>query len=88
MVDEPPLSDQISGASSFTERFQTRGPADPQGRSLRQFDLRPRLFNYRCSYLIYSDSFDAIPDPVRVRALKRPGTIVFSLRGIFPVKKR
>tara|TARA_R110002073_G_scaffold6540_6_gene38441 strand:+ start:2995 stop:4332 length:1338 start_codon:yes stop_codon:yes gene_type:complete len=76
MVDEPLLSDQISGTSSFTESFQTRGPADPQGRSLRQFDLRTRLFKYRCSYLIYSDSFDAIPDPVRTRALTRLRTIL------------
>ncbi len=71
MVDAPLLSDQISGTSSFTETFQTRGPTDPQGRSLRQLDLRTRLFKYRCSYLIYSDAFDAIPDAVRKRAIKR-----------------
>ncbi|WP_442510952.1 hypothetical protein SH528x_002603 [Novipirellula sp. SH528] len=76
MVDEPLLSDKISGTSSFTKSFQTRGPTDLQGRSLRQFDLRTRLFKYRCSYLIYGDSFDAIPDPVRTRALQRLRTIL------------
>jgi hypothetical protein len=28
---------------------------------LRQFDLQTRIFKYPCSYLIYSESFDALP---------------------------
>ena len=42
-----------------------RGPRDSKGRSLRDFDLHTRIFRYPCSYLIYSDSFDALPDPAR-----------------------
>ncbi|MGB6044666.1 MAG: hypothetical protein WBF93_16015, partial [Pirellulales bacterium] len=32
-----------------------------QGRSLRTFDLQGRLFRYPCSYLVYSEAFDALP---------------------------
>lgn len=28
---------------------------------MRQFDLEHRLMRYRCSYMIYSDVFDALP---------------------------
>jgi hypothetical protein len=37
------------------------GPRDAQGRSLRDLDLRSRLFKYPCSYMIYTDAFDALP---------------------------
>ena len=37
------------------------GPRDSKGRSLRKFDLNHRLFRYPCSFLIYSDSIDALP---------------------------
>ena len=33
----------------------------PQGRSLRDLNLRDRLFEYPCSYLIYSQPFDELP---------------------------
>ena len=39
----------------------TGGPFDSQGRSLRQFDLQTRMFKYPCSYLIYSESLNALP---------------------------
>jgi hypothetical protein len=41
------------------------GPKDPRGRSLRDFDLRTRLFKYPCSFLIYSESFTALPAPAK-----------------------
>jgi hypothetical protein len=59
------LTDPVSGCSSFAEDFQSRGPRDPDGRSLRDFDLQRRMFKYPCSYLIYSHSFDALPDSIR-----------------------
>ena len=34
-------------------------------------DLQTRLFKYPCSYLIYSDAFDALPQSVRTRVLRR-----------------
>ena len=63
-ADEVPLAG-IRGSSSFAADFQTRGPRDARGRSLRQLDLEHRLFTYPLSYLIYSDSFDALPDVVK-----------------------
>jgi hypothetical protein len=64
-ANEAPLETSITGTSGFAEEFAARGPRDPQGRSLRDFDLHTRIFKYPCSYLIYSESFDAIPAPAR-----------------------
>lgn len=68
-VNETPLSidgtSRIDRDSAFAREFQARGIRDPQGRSLRDFDLKTRIFRYPCSYLIYSDSFDAIPEPTK-----------------------
>jgi hypothetical protein len=63
-VDEAPL-DGITGTSGFAERFSARGPRDSKGRSLRDFDLQRRLFRYPCSYMIYSEAFDALPAAAR-----------------------
>ncbi len=58
---EAPLTAKLLGTSSFADEFAARGPRDTQQRSLRDFDLERRLFQYPCSYLIYSRSFDALP---------------------------
>ncbi|QDV18542.1 hypothetical protein Pan153_32010 [Gimesia panareensis] len=63
-VDELQLEDRIEGLSGFQTEFPQAGPRDSKGRSLRDFDLERRLFKYPCSYLIYSDSFEALPKPV------------------------
>ena len=55
----------VKGTSNFTTEFQALGPKDAQGRSLRDLDLNDRVFKYPLSYLIYSDSFNALPDPVK-----------------------
>src|SRR5262245_4141765 len=62
---ETPLTDKVRGTSTFAEEFAKRGPRDPRGRSLRDFDLEKRLFKYPCSYLIYSKAFDAMPTVVK-----------------------
>jgi hypothetical protein len=64
-ANEVPLTDRIRGTSSFAEQFSALGPRDPRGRSLRDFDLRTRIFRYPCSYLIYSASFNALPEPAK-----------------------
>jgi hypothetical protein len=61
-ADEAPLPAAITGSSGFAEAFAARGPADHQGRSLRQFDLNRRLMRYPCSYMVYSAAFAALPD--------------------------
>jgi hypothetical protein len=70
-TDEAPLREPIGGVSTFTKAFPERGPRDSQGRSLRDFDLRTRLFRYPLSYMIYSRAFDALPDAVRTRVFRR-----------------
>ncbi len=60
-VDETPLAGKIEGTSGFTQMFSAQGPRDARGRSLRQLDLERRLMRYPCSYMIYSQAFDALP---------------------------
>jgi hypothetical protein len=60
-IDEAPLSDKIEGSTTFSANFSARGPRDRRGRSLRQLDLQRRLLRYPCSYMIYSDLFEALP---------------------------
>jgi hypothetical protein len=55
------LTETIKGTSGFAEEFSARGPRDGHGRSLRDLDLTHRLFKYPCSYLIYGEQFDALP---------------------------
>lgn len=68
---EAPLEGPVSGTSDFAREFAARGPQDPRGRSLRDFDLTTRMFKYPCSYLIYSPSFDALPEAMRAYVYDR-----------------
>jgi len=70
-VDEPALADPIEGTSEFAAEFAARGPRDAKGRSLRDLDLKTRLFKYPCSYLIYSPSFRELPEEVREHFFRR-----------------
>jgi hypothetical protein len=65
LVGEAELSGAIEGTSGFAAEFSQLGPCDARGRSLRELDLKTRMFRYPCSYLIYSRSFDALPDEMR-----------------------
>jgi hypothetical protein len=64
-IGEQPLTAAVRGTSGFAGQFATRGPVDSRGRSLRQLDLDRRLMRYRCSYMIYSAAFAALPDAAR-----------------------
>ena len=79
-IEEAPLSaaiiDDTSGSpkgptSKFVERFAAQGPRDGKGRSLRDLDLKHRLLRYPCSYMIYSDAFEALPAEARNAIYKR-----------------
>jgi hypothetical protein len=56
-----PLTAPVTGTSGFAAQFAASGPRDREGRSLRELDLKTRLFRYPCSFLIYSEAFDAMP---------------------------
>jgi hypothetical protein len=59
-VEEAPLTEPLRGSSGFAEEFSARGPKDSRGRGLREIDLKTRLFQYPCSYMIYSPAFDGM----------------------------
>ena len=68
---ETPLQSRIAGTSNFAAEFEKQGPQDHRGRSLRQFNLTRRMFQYPCSYLIYSEAFDNLPEQARERIYRR-----------------
>jgi hypothetical protein len=70
-IDEAALAGPLEGNSGFTEWFSRRGPRDSRGRSLRQLDLTRRLLRYPCSYMIYTDAFDALPGAARNAIYRR-----------------
>jgi hypothetical protein len=70
-AEETPLNDAVVGVSTFTKTFPQRGPRDRQGRSLRDFDLKTRMFKYPLSYMMYSEAFDNMPAWVRERVYKK-----------------
>ena len=70
-VGEAPLQGKIAGTSGYTEQFSARGPHDSKGRSLRELSLRGRLMRYPCSYMIYSDAFNALPAEAKTAVYRR-----------------
>jgi hypothetical protein len=56
---------RVLADSAFARSFSQRGARDAKGRSLRDFDMQTRLFRYPCSYLIYSEAFDKLPEPAK-----------------------
>ncbi|KLU05731.1 putative transmembrane protein [Rhodopirellula islandica] len=74
--DEEPLESPIESAGDFVREFEARGPIDSKGRSLRQFDLQTRLFKYPCSFLVYTEAFDALQPTLRTEILTQLRTIL------------
>jgi hypothetical protein len=66
-----PKAGEVKGTSGFAEKFTARGPVDKTGRTLRQLDLGRRLMRYPCSYMIYSDAFEALPASAKTLAYQR-----------------
>jgi hypothetical protein len=64
-VDAVEFTSPLAGTAGFEAWFQAKGPRDKAGRSLRQLDLSTRLFRYPLSYMVYSESFDSLPDYVK-----------------------
>ena len=84
-LDETPLPDRIQGSSGFTEIFETAGPRDRRGRSLRQFNLETRLMRYPCSYMIYSDAFNSLPSKMKDAIYRR---MYEQLRKLSPADRK
>lgn len=61
----------VIAGSVFAREFAARGPRDSKGRSLRDFDLNTRVFRYPLSYLVYTEAFDAVPEPAKSYVYRR-----------------
>ncbi|HEX2748277.1 MAG TPA: hypothetical protein VHM91_09795 [Verrucomicrobiales bacterium] len=55
----------VDGGPAFQDAFRSNRRASKEGKSLKDFQLLTRLFKYRCSYLIYSRSWEALPQKFR-----------------------
>lgn len=74
--DETPLTSEVKGTRAFRDQFTARGPKDSQGRSLRDFDMKTRMFKYPCSYLIYSSAFDNLNEQLRHEVILQLGDVL------------
>jgi hypothetical protein len=68
---EAPLKDPIKGSERYAADFAALGPKDHKGRSLRDLDMKNRMFKYPCSFLIYSEQFDALPQSAKDKLYRR-----------------
>ena len=75
-ADETKLTASVKGTSAFENEFAKRGPWDEQKRSLRDFNLKTRMFQHPCSYLIYSQAFKQLPKPVKTTIVDRLNEIL------------
>lgn len=73
---EAPLTGPMKGTSGFAEEFAAVGHRDSAGRSLRDFDLKRRIFHHPCSYLVESAAFRALPPEMREYLGARLGVIL------------
>jgi hypothetical protein len=69
--DEAKLTSPIKGVSTFTKTFPQRGPRDAKGRSLRDFNLKTRMFEYPLSYTVYTEVFDKMYPKAQERVYRR-----------------
>ena len=70
--EEAPMPDGgVDGGADFQAAFRANRKATTDGRSLKDFQLLTRLFKYRCSYLIYSRTWDALPEKFRGMLYRR-----------------
>ena len=69
-VHEAPPSVPLIARKDFAARLEQRTPKDRRGRSFGQLSLVDRLLRYPCSYMVYSDAFEALPAEVK-RAIYR-----------------
>ncbi len=61
----------VEGGEDFSRAFASMVPQARSGDSLADFQGNTRLFKNRCSYMIYSEAFRALPEGVRRRVMER-----------------
>ncbi|MDB5441595.1 MAG: hypothetical protein JWM33_4022, partial [Caulobacteraceae bacterium] len=70
-ADAVPLPSPVKGSSQFAQDFTAAGLRDPKGRSLKEFDLKTRVFRYPLSYMVYSSAFDSLPADLKAKVWRR-----------------
>ena len=71
-ADEVPLPPGgVAGTPEFKADFASVRRLGPGNASLKDFDLRTRLFQHRCSYMIYSLAFQGLPPEMKQRVFTR-----------------
>jgi hypothetical protein len=70
-VGEVPPSAALTPPSGFVKSLEARTPKDRLGRSFGQIDAANRLLRYPCSYMVYSQAFDGLPEGVRQAVYQR-----------------
>lgn len=63
--------DGVTGSEAFQQQFSAAIPRSRSGDSLADFQLNSRLFKNRCSYMIYSQAFECLPDSVKSRVIAK-----------------
>lgn len=67
-ADEAPLPREgIQGDPAFIQEFQRNRQAARSGAALKDFDLRTRMFKHRCSYMLYTESWQRLPAALKER---------------------
>lgn len=66
-----PLPAGVTGSAAFQSAFAHSAIRTADGASLKDLELKSRLFALRCSYLIYSESFRALPEQLKSRIFTR-----------------
>jgi hypothetical protein len=74
--------DGIQGNKEFEAVFIARAKVSKSGKNLRKFRLYGRLFKYRCSYMIHSEAFLALPEPLQKSVHKRIHEILTSEKSL------
>ncbi len=81
-ADEPPLpAGGVEGDGELKRAFLAERRATREGLSLRDLDLRTRLFRHRCSYMIHSPVFGGMPAAMRERVYERLGRALSEQAG-------
>jgi hypothetical protein len=80
-ADEVPLpAGGVEGDATYKADFLRTRHAITGGASLKDFDLKTRMFRYRCSYMIYEPIFQALPTEMKQRIYGRMAQALSSTR--------
>ena len=70
-TDEAPPAAALTPRPGFARSLESRVPKDRRGRSFAQLEVTSRLLRYPCSFMVYSEAFDALPPPAKTLVYRR-----------------